>query len=108
MNQNNNIGKDFALELIKKANLVDVPADWLTKHTNELARAINQRMSHIIIENVSEQDAIEFNEKFSTTKSEQPDFNKMQQFLSQKIPDLDKKIQTSLDELADEYLKQTK
>ena len=102
-NINNNYISIFIDELIQKAGISELPNNYLKSHKTELQRITTNRITLIIMENLSNEDAEIFQQKFVYTK--QTNTPEAQYFFSNKIPELDKKIETGLNELSQEYLK---
>lgn len=102
-NINNSYISVFIDDLIQKAGISEVPNYYLKNHKEELQRITTNRISIIILENLSNEDAEIFQQKFVYTKK--TNTPEAQYFFSNKIPELDKKIETGLNELSQEYLK---
>ena len=92
----------FIDELIKQAQLDNLPADFQAQFRQSLAEQIDRRIGLIVMENLDEAGLAQFAQLMENESK--PDLTKIEAMFADKIPDLSGKIQQGLIELAAEFV----
>lgn len=90
----------FVAELLKKADLHDVPPDFYEEYSQKIGMEAQKRLGMIAMRELTPEAVDEFG-KLITNEA---DPKTLAEFFKKNIPDYEKKVEEALKEFADEFL----
>ncbi len=100
------LGKVFIEKILTEAGLSDLPEEYKEQYIPKLEEQINRRIGIIIIDNLKGEDSEKFADMINVSPA--PSASQLQEFFSDKIPDLEEKIRIGLSEFAAEFISNAK
>ena len=92
----------FVENLLKQANLANLPEDYKKEYVERVKEQINQRLGIIMLENLDDDGIAAFSELMSGEPT--PDINAIQKLCQDRIPEFNQKIQAALAEFAQDFV----
>jgi predicted house-cleaning noncanonical NTP pyrophosphatase (MazG superfamily) len=87
-------------ELLKAANIASLPEDYKNEYKERLALEVNRRIGIVVMDQLTDKDLEEL-EKLLEKDSK---IEEIQNFLSQRIPNLKEVVEKALDQFAAEFI----